>query len=366
MNEQTAGRLEGTAARARALLGGAPAGAGNAESAGGGTGPPNDVDVTLIAARIRHYSPATSADEAFALASQLTDQARAAVMQLLGGATEAALHQSDVVALEAVIHVRSRPAVRIQGNKGDRLEGLEAHPGSELWQELITDNEARIVTAATATGAAMMRALGTGAPELVVGSAWLVTPNRVVTNRHVLCSGGWNMLVDDAAGGQRIGEDYSLTIDFTLDNRPTAVKTRRRVTDVLYVSKRDDPIDIAVLGIEGTGTPLKVAAADAKLPKNLFVVGHPGLMLEIPEPVKAVFGSPDGKKRVSFGKGRDTGATTQFGHDASTIGGFSGGPVVGISDVVVAGLHYYGDPANGNLAISAAAIRAHAAFGYCI
>jgi hypothetical protein len=366
MNEQTAGRLEGTAARARALLGGAPAGAGNAESAGGGTGPPNDADVALIAARIRHYSPATPADVAYALASQLTEQARSALMQLLGGATGASLNQDDRVALEAVIHVRSRPAVRIQGNNGDRLEGLEAHPGSELWQDLITDNEARIITAATATGAAMMRALGTGAPELVVGSAWLVTPNRVVTNRHVLWSNEWNMLVDKPAGGQRIGNDYSLTIEFTYDNRPTGVKTRRQVTDVFYVSKRDDPIDIAVLGIEGTGTPLEIAAADAKLPKNLFVVGHPGLMLEIPEAVKAVFGIPDGKKRVSFGKGRDTGAATQFGHDASTIGGFSGGPVVGISDGIVAGLHYYGDPADGNLAISAGAIRAHAAFGYCV
>jgi hypothetical protein len=364
MTEQTAGRLERSAARARALLGGSPSGSGNAETAGEATGPPDDADVALIAARIQHYSDTTS-DVARAMAAQLTDQARAALKKLLGG-TDASLDQSDAIALESVIHVRSRPAVRIKGSKGDRLEGLEAHPGSELWQELITEHEQRIIAAATATGAAMMMALNTGAPEVVAGSAWLITANRVVTNRHVVQSGNLNMLVKDAAGEQRIGDDYSLIIEFTLDNRHTAIKTRRRVTDVFYVSKPEDPIDIAVLGIEGIGTPLKIAAVDAQPPKNLFVVGHPGLMSDIPPPVRAVFGNPDGKKRVSFGRLLNAPASIEFGHDASTIGGYSGAPVVGIKDGVVAGLHYYGDPANGNLAISAAAIRAHAAFGFCV
>jgi V8-like Glu-specific endopeptidase len=362
MNEQT--EPQRTGARARALLGGAAAGAGgNTESAGGGSGPPNATDVALIAARIQYYSN-LSAEEARAIAAQLTEQARVAVTKLLGGATDTALSDDEVMSLESVIYVRSRPAVRIMGQQGDRLEGLEKHPGSELWQDFITDCEQRIISAARATGAAMVMALNTGAPELVSGSAWLVTPNRVITNRHVLQNRQMNMLVAADGGGKRIGDDYSLVIEFTFDNRKTMTKTRQRVTDVLYVSEPADPIDIAVLGIEGAGTPLAIASSATPTPKNLYVVGHPGLSLDVSAPVKAVFGNPDGRKRVSFGKFVTSGPS-EFGHDASTIGGYSGGPVVGICDGVVAGLHYYGDPANGNLAISAAAIRAHAAFGHC-
>jgi V8-like Glu-specific endopeptidase len=112
-------------------------------------------------------------------------------------------------------------------------------------------------------------------------------------------------------------------------------------------------------------TPLRLFAENAEAPADLFVVGHPGLMLQVPNEVQAVFGNPDGRKRVSFGKRLGAGGRIGvLGHDASTVGGYSGGPVVGIKGDGVAGLHYYGDPVNGNLAVTADALRAHESFAH--
>jgi endonuclease G len=86
-------------------------------------------------------------------------------------------------------------------------------------------------------------------------------------------------------------------------------------------------------------------------------------MAAVPDDVRAVFGRPDGRKRVSFGKRLEgIGRPGEIVYDASTVGGYSGGPVLGISDGMVAGLHYYGDPVGGNLAVTAATIRAHRAY----
>jgi hypothetical protein len=176
-------------------------------------------------------------------------------------------------------------------------------------------------------------------------------------------------IVNDAdnGSGAKLQKDVSIFIEFAADDRSPAEKIRRRVTSVLYLAKPADPVDIAVLAIEPNEvqTPLTFSSASAAAPNNLFVVGHPALLAGVPAQVKAVFGNPDGRKRVSFGKRLSVKtASREMGHDASTIGGFSGGPVVGISSGLVAGLHYYGDPASGNLAITADAIRAHGSYEF--
>jgi hypothetical protein len=55
-----------------------------------------------------------------------------------------------------------------------------------------------------------------------------------------------------------------------------------------------------------------------------------------------------------------TPASGEFLHDASTIGGYSGGCVLHVLNHEVRGLHYAGDPTYGNRAIGSAALRAHA------
>ena len=137
------------------------------------------------------------------------------------------LADEDAVALESVLHVRGRPALRVIG---DRLESLEHHPGSEFWRDLIGDYEDRIVAATAATGAVIVSWFTSGNPPWVQGTAWLTAPNRVVTNRHVLMSGRpESHLVASTSDGSapKIKSGIELYLDFTHDHRAPGVQTRR-------------------------------------------------------------------------------------------------------------------------------------------
>jgi hypothetical protein len=371
MDEKAAGRLEQSVTRAVALLGtpltsgsGASAPKNGQEGSSGESHGPDAEDARLIAARIsRHSTVAT--DKATTIANDIVDRAAKALGKLAQGGRSADVNEEDALALESVMQVRGRPAVRVLAN---HLEPLRHHPGSEFWQEYIAMYEERIVAAAGATGAVVVSSFASGNPPWVQGSAWLIAPDCVVTNRHVLLPDDDQAegLVEESADRSKmqLRGDYSITIEFGADDRTPSRKVPRRVTEILYVANVHDPVDIALLTIEPyVQTPLELAPATDAAPDNLFVVGHPALMAKIPEAVQAVFGNLDGHKRISFGKRlRDAVIDGTIAYDASTVGGFSGAPVLGISGGSVAGLHYYGNPLAGNLAIPSTKIRAHVAY----
>src|SRR5581483_5549769 len=233
---------------------------------------------------------------ALAIAREMVGQARTALDRK--HPTEA-----EVLSLEAVIHVRGRPALRVMK---DHLESLQNFPGSEFWQDFITEYEGRIVAAAAVTGGILVDAFETGNPRWLQGSGWLISPNRVVTNRHVLLPGTGVKLIELGTDDRnaQLRQGFTLTVEFAADNRAPAASISRRVTNVLYVSKPADHVDIAVLEIESYSGVQTLALADdyADTPKNLYVVGHPALATAVPDQVKSVFGNPDGAKRVSFGQ----------------------------------------------------------------
>jgi hypothetical protein len=340
MNEDIAARLEASEGQ-------------QMESSGTAPPPPNDEDARRIAARIQSES-STAAPAALAIARELVERAREAV-------EKKHLTDTEALALESVIHVRGRPALRVIG---EHLESLLHFPGSELWQDFISDYERRIISVTAAIGGIFVHAFSSRNPRWLQGSAWMIATNRAVTNRHVLIPEKGERLIDLGSDEfkARLREDFRLDLEFGADDRNPAKSISRQVTDVLFVAKPEDPIDVAVLAIEPneTADPLVLGAAAAKPSRNLYVVGHPALSAVVPLEVKSVFGNPDGKKRVSFGQLISTLNSERFIlHDASTIGGYSGAPVMGISDGLVTGLHFYGDPAAGNYAISVGALLQH-------
>ena len=79
--------------------------------------------------------------------------------------------------------------------------------------------EARIAGVASATGAIMVATAKV--PPYLKGTAWLASPRKLVTNRHVLLpSNGSTPLVEgDAAGGFQTRPGFTLSVDFSFDNR---------------------------------------------------------------------------------------------------------------------------------------------------
>jgi len=344
------------------------------------TGPPDDQDRTEIAARLRAargVQPPVIAgqspnDDADALAAQIVARASQLVEDLRNGAALSSISDADASAFEAVVQVRGRPALRVEG----RLEPIddELHPGSGFWRPFFTQHETQLVEVASAAGA-VVATDKLGNPPWVQGTAWLIAPDLVVTNRHVLFPPAPGVILAARIAGEptkaRIKTNLRVTIDLAHDNGP-ARDMVYSIEEILYVSAETDFIDIAVFRVKptpalGSQEPTPLVLADKAPSKGyMYVVGHPGPIKKVPEKVMAVFGSPDERKRVSLGEIMQGGAPKAgtFLHDASTIGGYSGGCVLGFGDPRVVALHYFGHPVAGNRAFTAEALRAHDVANY--
>ena len=291
------------------------------------------------------------------------------MQRLEQGAALSSIDDKDSAALESVIRTRGRPALAIEGPRLEPIDD-EKHPGSGLWRTFVDDFEDNMMRVAGATAAVLVRDTLSGRPPVVCGTAWLVGDGVMVTNRHVV------LPPDPPRPAKRVDAEptratmktgFGFMVDFALDDGP-ARDGKSIVTDIPFVSADGDAVDIAVLRIAAVpagAAPLKVGVK-APASKMVYLFGHPGAMPTVLDDVQAVFGTPNGRKRVCFGERMpdDPAHAGDWIHDASTIGGFSGGCVLTFADTDVAALHYYGHPLIGNRAIPAAALRSHAAAAF--
>lgn len=347
------------------------------ESKGSRIGPPDQTDSMLLARQLSSSAPPGSAFSAPAgatspaaklLADDLVGRANRVMERLEAGESDKALNALDLSAFEAVLRTRGRPALRVV--EGDFLEPIDdvRHPESGFWRMFVDKFEQHLMTATTAAGAVLVTDRMVGV-SWVQGTAWLVREDRAITNRHVLFPplGGTRLARrrPDVITRAKIKSDFDVVVDLAFDDGKPRPR-RYLVQEVLFVAQEQDPIDIAVLKVARdpnfAGTIPKPLAVAADLePERLFVVGHPGKMDVVPDDVQAVFGTPNERKRVSFGERMDADLSrpSEIIHDASTIGGYSGGCVLGFGSPAVVGLHYFGDPVNGNRALSAAMLLQH-------
>jgi hypothetical protein len=360
--------------RARKLL----RSSGSHEGAHFVAGPPGESDARAIAARLRAAmsQPGVSTSqiggrdtnlEADAIATDLVTWAGAALSRLENGASPGALTDTESAALEAVLLTRGRPALRVEGDAIEEIDPVN-HPGSGFWRTYVNDHEDDIVAVAGATSALVAQITSEGA-RWVQGSAWLVGGNLAMTNRHVLMPPAGVKIMRRTPGRPIIAESnprYECFLDFAHDNGPKR-SLRYRILDAPFVAEENDPMDVAILRVEpcagnngSIAAPLTIAKTEFAA-TSLYVVGHPGRLTYIPENTAAVFGSPDERKRVSLGEAMAPmrSRPLDLRHDASTIGGYSGGCLLGFGSREVIGLHYFGAAATANLALSAPALRAH-------
>ena len=333
-------------------------------------GRPNDNDINRIAMQLRAATANELGDQQVeGLARSIVLRANSGLERIEGGsATNLSLEEAS--AMEAVVHVRGRPAVRVLGQK---LEDIRAYPESGLWLMLYDQHRKNVIATTKATAAVRVRDRLLPDREWVQGTAVLIRPDLAITNRHVLASSsGSTVLVRRTPGAHaaKLKRSYDVYLDFTFDNGQER-SLSYAITDVPFIAVPDDPIDAALLTVK----PLSQKKAEVvEITKDepdidrLYVVGHPGRVSMLPEDINLVFGNPDERKRVSFGMAMDaeTENPIHVVHDASTIGGYSGGAVHGFLDTSVQALHFWGDSVAGNRAIYASALRAHNVMGKLI
>ncbi|MEU8684099.1 serine protease [Streptomyces sp. NPDC048611] len=189
-----------------------------------------------------------------------------------------------------------------------------------------------------------------------LGTAFLVGPDVVMTNRHVAAEfarGGRTGWTFQQGIGARLdmGEEYGGNAG---DGGPAY--------DVVEVLGIHEDVDLALLRVAppaGGGalpTPLALAAdAPADLPgRPVYCVGYPAYdgRRNEPESMRRIFMDIYNVKRLQ------PGTTTELvpgrnviGHDCSTLGGNSGSPVIDLTDHRVLGLHFGGRYGSGNFAV---------------
>lgn len=173
------------------------------------------------------------------------------------------------------------------------------------------------------------------------------TPNVALTNAHVLKA----IALRNAAGQWTLRQDKRVTLNFVGEHNYQC-GSRSMTVNVKGILRVDEKLDAAALHIEPA--PVPPLAIDTGAPvvvdQIVAVVGYPGEDPSIRrEDQDLVFRAPDNTvpyyvKRFQPGKIKQLEQPAMIHHDASTVTGNSGSPIIRLSDGRVVGLHHSGVP----------------------
>jgi hypothetical protein len=168
-------------------------------------------------------------------------------------------------------------------------------------------------------------------------TGFLVAPGLVLTVNHA-----FQGLLDKSTDPPTLLP--GVTVSFVLSD---GVEDAGPIHAVHSLVKIDDLARLALLRLETPVTgvdPLRIAPRDAKPEpdQRLYLIGYPFLQTDIDEAlVSHVFGATIGRKRVQPGylvsKGR---GAPSFDHDAFTLGGSGGSPVIDMATGLTLGVHW--------------------------
>ncbi|MCP1337739.1 trypsin-like serine peptidase [Futiania mangrovi] len=264
-----------------------------------------------------------SAPEAAALTAEMADLTE----RLTEATPPEALTDRDTLVLEAIVHTELRPAVLVQD--GQFL------PMPEEWAHL-EGHRAAIEHALARTG----RIEAEGDIDLDwVGTGFVIAEDLVATNRHVVET----FASHDPVHGWHIREGVGVRVDFA--EEIGGLQTREvAVTGIWGVHTH---FDIAVLQMApgGCPSPLPHAAQPARAGADVVALGYPAFdsRRNDAEVMQRIFRGIYNVKRVLPGRilSRELALYT-LRHDASTLGGSSGSPVIDPATGAVVGIHFGG------------------------
>lgn len=268
----------------------------------------------------------------------------------------------------------SRPVFFFQNDQ------LTPGAGNGAFVDLLYQHQARIEGAAKAVGRieSDRNLRPRWSDKWFAGTAFLISDNYAVTNRHVarrLISGSTT-----GTGPFRLNGEYWLNLDaqfVSTENGVTHVSGdhRRKIKSIPFagpdlIGRSLDlgKLDIAVLELESTADPVMFLPVRFRNPEPLdpvSVIGFPGAPkndgVTSEETFIRLFDKRFGFKRISAGevdakvgqvRGDSKGWT--FIHDATTLGGNSGSPVLDLNNsdepLMVLGVHFFGVAAKANYA----------------
>lgn len=260
---------------------------------------------------------------------------------------------SDAAAKEAIVRRFGRPSLLV---RNDTFEV----PPADTWKARLYPSKARLDRAIRSVGRIEIPPLGI--PH--VGTAWMLTDDLAITNRHVA------LTFAAASGTGRfgflttpIGQSLAGRVDFRAEAAQTA-PFEVDIVEIVYVSEAtDDAPDIALLRLGSpTGVPLpppiELSSAELKLGQVIAAIGYPAQDPRNPAADQArIFGGLFDIKRLAPGEITGFFDGDLLSHDATTLGGSSGSVIVDVASGQAVGLHFAGVYETANYALSANSIR---------
>lgn len=296
--------------------------------------------------------------------------------------TGARLGETSMVQMEALVSLTDRPSLEV---------GLRTTPDGRTVQSIDTSAlepggfADLIELARPGLEAGPLQAVGRiDADGIHLGTGFVVGPDLVMTNRHVLEEFASPLPRADAP--RRWQMVRTTTVDFSPSGNDPAQKFA--VQAVAFAGPQQisrlpisfAKLDLALLRVEavnGAGMALPGAfrlnrdAGWRGQDASLFVVGYPAppnaiprdergaLRQDVIERLREIFGLSYRRKYFSPGLARAAAQAWVFDHDATTLGGNSGSVVAALSgDLAAVGLHFAGDWLRANHAHDLASVRA--------
>ncbi|MCX4539556.1 serine protease [Streptomyces sp. NBC_01565] len=268
-------------------------------------------------------------------------------LEKIAAGREDEIDEDEYFGVEAIVLLEGRPAILVQGQDFASQQGDWAVLDGQ--RDGIRESIARVG-----------RVEVEGHPGLDwVGTAFLVGPDVVMTNRHVAAEftrgdgAGWSF-----RQGMSARLDLAEELGAETGEESGGEAFTYGITEVVGIHPQ---VDMALLRIEANGggapaTPLAVAAdPPGDVPgRPVYVIGYPAAdgRRNEPEAMRRIFMDVYNVKRLQPGTttGLVPGELT-VKHDCSTLGGNSGSPVFDLSDHRVLGLHYGGRYGFGNFAV---------------
>jgi endonuclease G len=259
------------------------------------------------------------------------------------------------LALETIVLRVGRPVLAIVKGAA-RLEFRDSE--SEIWRARLEAVRVPLERAVRSVGRVELD----GHPQFEwVGTAWMVAPDTLLTNRHVAREFGRH----DGSGfsftpGFR-GRPMQASVDF-LEEIEGVESLAFPVVEILHIEDDRGP-DIALLRVEGSAgvstlpEPIQLADTAAHVELQVAVVGYPARDSRIPDQalMQSIFGDVYDKKRLA--PGQITGAAMDvLLHDCSTLGGNSGSVVLDLATGRAVGLHFAGRFLEANFAVPSALV----------
>ncbi len=260
------------------------------------------------------------------------ESVREALEILKKAGTTAPLSRAQATAIEAVTAIIDRPALVVE-------QGSFASVNRGEWTVLDRYRHG-VCKVLPSVGRIEIHASGPRA----LATGFVVAPNLVMTNRHVL-----ERLAQETPGGWRLRSQLRPFIDFNEERETASTPREHAILDVRYVS---DGVDLAVVEISPldtngrAGPPPLMLDTSRRAPRRnsrVFAVGFPLRESDSPEPelVDFIFKGGYGVKCVLPGKVCDRRGNVLV-YDSSTLRGNSGSCVVGLNSNRVVGVHFKG------------------------